>query len=77
VDDRVPITKRGKKFFLLFIACNGKHTFTTLTEDGTLGVQKEDGHNNSFSLGKDHDSALEVTGREGIHVLFWYDIWLP
>jgi hypothetical protein len=44
--------------------CRDKHICITLLEDETLNVQEEDGHNNSFSLRKGHDSVLELSEGE-------------
>jgi hypothetical protein len=42
----------------LLNVCRRMHIFMTLLEDGILDVQEENEHNNSFSLGKGHDSVF-------------------
>jgi hypothetical protein len=38
-----------------------------LVEKGTLPVEEEGGHNDSFSVGMGHDSVLELARRRGIN----------
>jgi hypothetical protein len=48
----------------LLNVCRGKHIFIILLEDGTMGIQEEDGHSISFSLGTGHDSIPELVVEE-------------
>jgi hypothetical protein len=52
------VGKRHLKFL------RGKQNFITLLEDGTMDVQEEDGHNNSFSHGRGRDTILKSAEEE-------------